>query len=524
MIKTLVKSLQIDICYAVNSFIYLLTKLPILKDLLTDDIYKSKILKKIIGTIGITLSLLRALFFKGLYFYFIYLIASISESKHLETFFHIYFFLTILGMFINNRVLSTSTKKYFSIILFNMDANKFLKSTIVWNSFTNALANTLFIYIFTSSLTTNALYPTIILVMITLTVRYIGEALNILFYRKYKYLWYSNGKIYAPIVLTLIALCMTPIINVYITFKFIEFATLISIILGIIALIYLFTIKDYKLLYKKVSSMTDAMNEKNQDDYLKQSMVELKDKDKNIDKSILENKSGYDLFNTIFFKRHKEILLRSARKFTLVSAIIYAVIIFIMLKYSNYNKSIAEFLHLRLAVFIIIMFFCNRGQVITQAMFFNCDHAMLTYNFYREPSTILELFKKRLTTVVKVNMIPAIVIGLGNVIILLISTNTYSTLTIISTFIFIISLSIFFSVHYLVIYYLLQPYNKEMKMRKTSYSVITLITYIITYRLSDLVISSEILSVAGILFVISYVIISLLLVYKASPRTFKLSK
>ena len=194
-----------------------------------------------------------------------------------------------------------------------------------------------------------------------------------------------------------------------------------------------------------------------------------------------------------------------------------------MIRYSNYNNSIAELLHFKLAIFIIIMFFINRGAIITQAMFFNCDHAMLRYNFYREPKIILELFKKRLITVIKVNLIPAVVIGIGNITLLLISNNNYSYLTLITTFLFIISLSVFFSVHYLVIYYLLQPFNKEMEVKKASYSFVTLGTSIISYLLAHLVLTSEILSILGITFVVIYIIIALLLVYKISPRTFKLN-
>ena len=194
-----------------------------------------------------------------------------------------------------------------------------------------------------------------------------------------------------------------------------------------------------------------------------------------------------------------------------------------MITKSNYNKSIAELLHLKLSIFIIVMFFINRGSIITQAMFFNCDHAMLKFNFYREPKVLLGLFKKRLITVVKVNLLPAFIIGIGNIILLFISKNDYSYLTYITTFLFIISLSIFFSVHYLCMYYLQQPYNKDLEIRKVSYSITNLVTCILCYKLSDIVMTSEKLSIFGIIFVIIYVIISLRLVYKLAPRTFKIN-
>ena len=62
-----------------------------------------------------------------------------------------------------------------------------------------------------------------------------------------------------------------------------------------------------------------------------------------------------------------------------------------------------------------------------------------------------------------------------------------------------------------------------MQVKKASYSFVTLITYIITYMLTKLVLTSEILSILGIVFVLLYIVISLRIVYKVSPRTFKLN-
>ena len=524
MINILYKTLQIDVAYSVNSFIYILRRLPILGDLFTDDVYQSKVIKSIVALFGSLFSLARALFLKFMYFFVIYFISfKFFKSSMVLSFFHIYFFLTILGMFINNKLLNTSKKKYFSVILFNMDATKFFRANIFWNVLTNMIFNSVVIYIFIDKLLiAPTIYYTILLIVFTMLIRLIGEALNIIFFKKYNYIWYTNSSLYFSVLVVLLGCCLLPFFKIIIPIKTIEITMLILIPFSIMSIIYLLKVKDYKLIYKKLSQMTNVMDSKHEKDYLRQAMVEVKDKDKEIDTKIIEKKEGYDLFNTIFFERHKEILLRSARKYSFILIIIYIILGYVMFKYSNYNKSIAELLHYKLAIFIMIMFFINRGAIITQAMFFNCDHAMLRYNFYREPKVILELFKKRLLTVVKVNLLPAFVIGIGNIILLLISKNIYTPLTLVTTFLFILSLSIFFSVHYLVIYYLLQPFNKDMEVKKASYSFVTLGTYIVCYILTDLILTSEILSILGLIFVIIYIVISLILVYKISPRTFKL--
>jgi len=104
MIRTLYYSLKIDTYYAINSFIYLLRKLPILKDLFTEDAYTSKILKLLSGFFGILLSFTKMVFSRYLYFLIIYIISNYI-SKDNRTFYHVFFIFSIIGMFINNKLL-----------------------------------------------------------------------------------------------------------------------------------------------------------------------------------------------------------------------------------------------------------------------------------------------------------------------------------------------------------------------------------------------------------------------------------
>lgn len=522
MFKTLKRTMDIDISYSVNSFIYLLRQLPILEDLITTDIYSSRILKKIISFFVLTFFVGRAIFLKFMYFFMIFIITyKLFPNNLIRAFYHIYFTLTILGLFINNKLLNTSKSKYFGIFLFNIDATKYFKATIFWNTISNLILNSACLLLF-GYLLNCPVYISIILIIYTLFVRFIGETINIMFYKKYNYIWYSNTTLYFIVIFTSVLLCLLPFINIFISFNFMRVTTIILSFIGIISLNYLLKIKDYKIMYKNISQVTNVMNNKNEKDYLKQAMVSLNKKDTLIDIKKIQGKKGYDLFNTIFFERHKEILLRSAKKYSFIFLCIYIFLIILVLNDKSYATSIGKFLSNNLGWFIIIMFFINRGAIITQAMFFNCDHAMLNYNFYREPNAILGLFKKRLLTVIKVNLLPATIIGVGNIILLKI-TSEYNIIGYISTFLFIITLSIFFSVHYLVIYYLLQPFNKEMEVKRTSYSFVTMFTYLISYTFTDLVVNSVVLSIVGLIFSIFYILLALILVNRFAPKTFKLN-
>lgn len=517
MINTLRISLKIDMTYAINSFIYSLKRLPILKELFPDNsLYKSEKAKRIIRILGIILSTGRLLLYKALYFGVIYWLAKLVAPENLvSTIIHIYVMFTAIGIFINNKVLTTSTKKYFSIILFNMNAKKFMKSTLWFDLIINFITHSIGLAIITKS------PVALLLALVAVLGRVIGEGLNLAYYKKYKLPMSYNYSIFWFVVIVFLALCLLPKVNIVVSLASIVALAVIMIPIAILSYCYLMRIPDYKLIYKKLNTRAKVMNSSQEKEYNRQSLVEVRDKDKLINNKKLKNKKGYDLFNTIFFERHREILLRSAKKFALACTIIIVGTGIAIMNVDSLQANLNKFLLNNISWFVIVMYFINRGAIITQAMFFNCDHAMLSFNFYRNPKVILNVFKTRVLTVVKVNLIPAILIAIGLPILLYLSGGTTTAANYLAIPIFIISLSIFFSVHYLVIYYLFQPYDKNMKVKSMMYSIISAATYFIAYMLTDLKMSTIAFSTLAVVATITYSIIALAMVYKKSPATFK---
>ena len=66
-----------------------------------------------------------------------------------------------------------------------------------------------------------------------------------------------------------------------------------------------------------------------------------------------------------------------------------------------------------LPYFVFIMYTINRGRNFTRVLFMNCDHSLLTYSIYKQPKFVLKLFQIRLREIMKINAVPAIVIGAG---------------------------------------------------------------------------------------------------------------
>ncbi len=521
VIKTLSVSLKIDLACAVNSFLYQLKKLPIFSDLLTDDVYQSKLIKKIVGVFAFVLSFCRMLVFRIFYFLSIYVISSfLSRDRLLDSFFHVYFVFTLIGIYLNTKILGTSRKKYYSIVLFQMDSKKYMKAYLWWNLFVFLLFHAI-CFSFFSFLIPYSFFEVILLLFLSFFGKIVGEALHLKFYRKYGHLWYDNQVFYFSVLIGLLILSLLPYFGFFFSFSFFLFFFFLFFILGIYGYFYLSCVDDYQVLYQRLNTRTRAMNDDFSRSYSRQDMIEMKDRDKVISVRKIQGKKGYDLFNTIFFERHKEILMRSARNYAI--AIFFLIVCFaiFLFFFSSYSSSIHYFLLHHLGWFVLIVYFINRGAIVTQAMFYHCDHAMLSYNFYREPKVLLGLFKKRVIMISKINLVPAFVLALGIDFLLFLSGGTIFV-NYLMIFSFILVLSIFFSVHYLVLYYLFQPYDRDMQIKSFPYSIACFFTYFLTYFLHDVSISSLLFSSFGLLITIFYFIIALIFVYRRAIYTFKL--
>ena len=152
----------------------------------------------------------------------------------------------------------------------------------------------------------------------------------------------------------------------------------------------------------------------------------------------------------------------------------------------------------------------------------NCDHSLLTYSFYKQPGSILKLFQIRLREIMKINAVPALVLGVGLVLILYVSGGTDNPLNYVVLLASILSMSLFFSIHYLTLYYLLQPYTAGTEMKSGTYRIAMVLTYVVCYLMMDLRLPLLVFGVACIVFCVLYSMVACILVYKFAPQTFRL--
>ena len=186
------------------------------------------------------------------------------------------------------------------------------------------------------------------------------------------------------------------------------------------------------------------------------------------------------------------------------------------------KPEINELLMSFLPYFVFILYAINRGGGFTKALFMNCDHSLLTYSFYKQPAMVLKLFRIRLREIIKINLLPALVIGAGLALLLFASGGTDNPLNYVLLFISIVCMSIFFSVHNLTVYYLLQPYNAGTEIKSGTYTLVMSATYLVCYFMMQVQMPTLVFGALCIAFCLLYVVVACLLIYKFAPRTFRL--
>ena len=241
-----------------------------------------------------------------------------------------------------------------------------------------------------------------------------------------------------------------------------------------------------------------------------------------MDAGITSSRKGFEYLNELFIKRHQRILWKASEKIAFVCLVLVLAALLTLQLYPAARPVTNELTLQFLPYFVFILYAINRGTGFTQALFMNCDNSLLTYSFYKKPGQILRLFRIRLREIIKINLLPAFVIGAGLAVLLFASGGTDNPINYAVLVVSVLCMSVFFSVHYLMIYYLLQPYTAGAEMKSGTYRIVMIVTYFVCYLMMRVQMPTLIFGLMTIVFCVAYSVIACVLVYRLAPKTFKL--
>ncbi|AKB17560.1 MULTISPECIES: hypothetical protein [unclassified Methanosarcina] len=162
----------------------------------------------------------------------------------------------------------------------------------------------------------------------------------------------------------------------------------ISVVMALFSFSYVLKFPEYRRICKELLTANSfAVSRKDMVARATQKSLQRK-----IDLKATNSKSGYRYFNDLFVKRHSSLLTKSVKQITLISLVTLAFSIMACFLLQEAKPIINGMFLTFLPYFLFVMYFINRGKVINQAMFMNCDHSMLAYRFYKQPRAILLLY------------------------------------------------------------------------------------------------------------------------------------
>ena len=526
MRSTLRYMMRINNVYNINLFIHYLKTVPIIGYFISSKLYDATGFKNFINKIMIILKLLGKIiealigvliFALGIHMITKYEISDLSKQQIV-----INSLLCMVIVRLNSGSLSleNNEKIRYMINCVRLDANTIVKSKIFDTMFIDSLIFALILNIIAMNMYEIGIVDTVILIIAYVAFNIIGISIRIHIYSKMKkYKRYKDLCISIVWTLLIIALGLGIItLNIVITSIAIWIIAVIACLLAVISARYIYKFDGYLDIYNKLSMKNSFTEEES-----KYTKVETQTYEKYIDMSQnVSNKKGYERFSNLFISRHKKQFFKVTKAIIAIEIIItIALVVWISID-SSFKAMVNDNIIGVIPLCMYVLYLLNCVDRATKIMFINCDNIMLRYNFYKKPKAILSMFTQRLKAVIIMDLIQSLPIIIGFILLLFISggtQNTYEYLLIIGS---IISMSIFFSVHNMVLYYIFQPYNENLEVKNARYDSIKSFTYIICFVIMKKGLEPISFMMVFIVFSIVYIIVSIPIVYKIAPNTFRI--
>ncbi|MCH1983190.1 hypothetical protein MCG98_11495 [Ruminococcus sp. OA3] len=524
MIRVFRISFSLKNTYRVNTIIYSIRQIPLLGKVLPPELYKLRFFKIFASVLSAIWEIIST--FLGKFLYLLCMVTGISvlyeNAPQNSVFLHILFFLTVIGAYMNTYMFNPTNDKYYAMILMRMNAREYTLSNYGYS----ILKVIVGFMPFTVLIGRTRQVPVLLCILIPFFIA--GAKMSVAWFSLRRY--QLTGKCTNENLPARVGWAVTGILlaaaygPVYFGFPLPVWMVLGLMVLltgtGVYSAVKIVAFDEYREMYQIL--LADKQNGMDYKETMKQATQDQSRKAISQDISISSKRKGFEYLNELFIKRHRKVLWRPAERVAVIAAGFIAVMLIVFRIKPDIMKMTNELLMMFLPYFVFIMYMVNRGTSFTQVLFMNCDHSMLTYSCYKEPASILKLFRIRLREIIKINLLPASVIGAGLAVLLHFSGGTDNPINYAVLIVSILALSIFFSVHYLTCYYLLQPYNSGTELKSGTYKIVIWITYFVCFGFMQLRMNTLLFGILVTGFCVLYCIAACILVFKLANKTFKL--
>lgn len=530
MFNALFLSYKVAFTQSVNHFFYYLKKIPFIGKIFSDEVYKKTTLKVVVGAVVECFKLLLGFFLSALAMG-IFVLGPMyildKQISNMDLFSHYFFFFYFMaGPIMTNTIFTTQDVQSYTLVqILRINKRDFYLSKILFTLLIKVLRYVVILFFIDLFLGFDSLeFAALLFYIISMVLVWEGLVLLVFDNKKcniYKKPFITIGSVLAMLAISYSLPYMGVILNMQ-NLMFNPTFILVIFLMAVIAITKLYVYKDYNKVANEMLSRENVFQ-------LANIMQDAKFADVNLDEKALELETvdakdtleGYNYFNYLFFTRHGSILKKPIRNRAIILGILTIFIWGVLIIKTELREPAVDLLKSISPYLIFLMYFISTGEKFSRALFFNCDRYMLKEGYYKEKEAILSNFTIRLIKIVSLNMIPAaiisvLIVGVG--IIGGLGSDTVLFPIIVTVF----SLALFFSTHYLFLYYILQPYTKELTSKSPLFTIINGLVYFATYGLMQVRTSSVYFTMGVLTFTVTYVLLAILFTYKFAPTTFRL--
>lgn len=534
MIRTFINSYKVSYAEGANQFIYFLKRIPLLGKKVPEKLYKKTDIKLILGAIWEILRLFGGFFKKSFYLGIMiilpaYLITG-DMSKVQPIFFHILFFLNfILGPLMKSTVFNKYNKKAYNMItLMRADAGDYYLGEMIYRNLTD------FVYFILPAVIIGLIIGfsplrALILIIELIAFRFMGEWLQLFVYDRFKTILVEGNIFNAVLYIgTLVPAYALPAVGLPIDFGpflFNALAVILILCLGAAAFTYLYKYNEYTPIAKRLLTRDNIFKLGAIKTDMKFADVKLDEKkmsSEDMDSRGYNKKQGYEYLNSIFFKRHRRIMVLPVVRRVVFVAVVFLICGFIVIFVPQNKATMFDQILKSAPLFVFLMYLMSTGERTCRAMFYNCDMSLLRYAYYREGKVILSNFTARLKRVVLLNIMPALAMCLAIFVLVSLGGFLSRLVELMPLFLCILCLACFFSIHHLFMYYVIQPYTAELTVKSPLFKVVNFVVYMISYGCLQIKTSSYYFTGGVIILTVVYMLAALIITYRVAPRTFRL--
>lgn len=532
MLRTFSTLLSIRTSSTVNRLIFYAQKLPWAGRAIKDTPYANLDGKKAISVIAFLLQIVwgfaSKLAFLGLMVYVpaVTMNETMPQEEQLSLFLHIFLLLSfVVAGVASVTVMETKREKYIAVKLMRMKPAAYMQASLGYRYCSYFITYIPAMLLFTSLLDVPVLQGVALVVSVTLW-RILCEYLHLKLFQKTGIVLVKNnlvvwlaiglgyGAAYAPLLLN-----WTPASG---ELLLLWPVTLVIAMLGAIAAVQLKRYSDYRTAVDAATKRDDPLLDLGRMfAEANKKQVESKDIDYiSVVGQTAQSKSreGYAYLNALFFARHRSLLLRPLRnRMAIIVAAGVIAIAFAVLD-PDRASSLAAKWSTGLPWLIWIMNLLSIGEAACKAIFYNCDLSLMRYSFYRNAAE--QHFRERLYRICGYNLALAALLGAALTGFALTAGGVPASEWLM-TLVCLIGLSVFFSVHHLFLYYILQPYSTELNMKNPFFFLVNIAVSMAFVLALILRADATALAVTIVAITIVYLLTALTLVKRWGPRTFR---